>query len=267
MIQAQRGFTLLEVVLAITILSVMTVFISQSTQKAVEAKQKVQAELDRLVDLRESISVISRDIGLAFNYRDINIALYNAAQKSKSAGAKPTPPPGAPTPSGAAPNELKVDKILTHFIGKEDQLNFSSLSFVRTQEDQQFSDQAEIGYFLKSCRSRGENGKTSNCLWRRSSPYIDDEIDTGGEESVILENVSQLSFRYLGPGHEEEWVRSWATDGSLEEVMRETFPYAVEISLVIDDHRTKPPKKLAMTAVAPLKFPNNKMEGKNDTPK
>lgn len=265
----QKGFTLLEVTLAIALLATMTVFIAQATQKAIDAKVKTENELDRLIELREAIGVMSRDISMAFNYRDINIELHNAAVRARTQNKTPgeaqgqTPlPPASPTPP-FVPNQQdtfwqnKEDIIFTQFIGSENELNFSSLSYVRTEENEFASDQAEIGYLIKTCKSRADTKKSYPCLWRRVSPFVDLEIKRGGTESVILENVTSLSFRYIGPGFTEEWIRNWASDGTVSTEMQGNFPFAVEISLEITDDKVKPPRKIAMTAVAPLRFPNN----------
>ncbi len=269
------GFTLLEVVIAVTLMAFLSYFTAQAIQRALKAKTKIQSDIDRNVALREALNFMVRDIQLAFNYRDVSIELFNAAQKQNVQAPRQTQTPnqgGAPQPpvetprqrqqqaAAAAANapEQKEDKLVTQFIGDEKKIDFASLSRIRSQQDEAVSNQSEVGYYLDDCTSRKDRKRRLKCLWRRSSPYIDEEPTEGGSAAVLLENVASLSFRYLGPEHEEEWVRAWRSDGQLEEVMKGQFPYAVEITLEVFDDRFKPPHTLAMTRTAEIRFPNDK---------
>jgi len=281
-----KGFTLIEVIISITILAFISVFTGRMIQQGIKARRKIQTEMDRSSALRATLSLMVQDIHLAFNYRDIHTELYNAAQTERRnkaiEGKKPgqgnnpgnpgsgNPNPGNPpgTGNGGATSTLTPEEekkyqtkevvIVSNFIGERDKLSFTSLNNFRATQNIQQSDQAEIGYEIKNCSRRiGENTQTSECLWRRISSYIDDEVKEGGKESVLLENVKSVQFRYLGPGHLEKWAESWKSKGG-EEVMKGNFPTAVEITLTIFDNNFKPPKELAMTVVAPVFFPNNK---------
>ena len=273
----RQGFTLLEVIISIALMTFLAIFTAQSIQKAVQSRKKIQTQIDRDMELREAVNLVVRDIQLAFNYRDINIELFNKALEAKNRkpsttpaitpGQTPTPTPSPtpdPDPGSGSTLEKKEDVIVTHFMGEEDILNFSSLSRIRTQRDEPLSDQAEIGYYVDSCKSRKNRGSSSKCLWRRVSPYIDDDIKEGGEASVVIEGVKSLQFRYIGPGAEEEWIRNWSSDGSGQEFMKGNFPYAVEISLEVEDTRFDPPKTVGLTSVAQLRFPNNPVKKEED---
>lgn len=262
-IQNKKAFTLLEVVIALALLSFLSFFTAQSIQKSMQAKRKIQDQIDRQVELREAIDLMVRDIQLAFNYRDPNIELYNAAvdvvnaTPTPTVTVTPTPTPTPTPPPDTKTLQKKTAVTVTQFIGDETNLDFSSLSFIRSSADEVASDQAEIGYSLENCRSRGNSNQSSKCLWRRVSPFIDEDIKDGGTKTVILENVERLSFRYKGPEATEEWIRSWSSAGDSSDANKGQFPYAVEISLEVKDDRTDPPKTLGMSAVAQLRFPNN----------
>jgi hypothetical protein len=136
-------------------------------------------------------------------------------------------------------------------------LDFTTLSNVRMTEDSKVSSQAEIGYHLKPCRRRSTQGQSSQCLWRRVSNVIHEDITKSGEETVLLENVSDFKLRYLGVGHEEEWLDSWITTERGTEQSKGNFPYAVEVTIALKDPDTKD-KELRMTMVAAVRNPNNK---------
>ncbi len=260
-----RGFTLIEIMIAVVIMAFISIFTSRMIQQGVQAKTKIQSEIDRTSGLKAGLALITQDLQVSFNYHDVNAELYNAAQtarQAQSATPKTPPPPGTsppPPPTTTDPDKfkLKIINTFTRFFGEVDKLNFTSLNNFRSVKNLQESDQVEIGYYLDTCTSRLKKSESSKCLWRRVSPYIDDEVKEGGTASPILENVKSLHFRYLGYGHEEEWLDRWVTEQG-EEVMKGRFPNAVEITLTIYDKRTEPPKDIAMTVVAAVRFPNNR---------
>jgi hypothetical protein len=94
-------------------------------------------------------------------------------------------------------------------------------------------------------------------LWRRVANVIHEDITKSGEETVLLENVSDFKLRYLGIGHEEEWLDTWITTERGTEQSKGNFPYAVEITIAVKDPDTKD-KELRMTMVAAIRNPNNK---------
>ncbi|OFZ12794.1 MAG: hypothetical protein A2Z20_07070 [Bdellovibrionales bacterium RBG_16_40_8] len=249
------GFTLIEVIIAVTILAFITLFTGRMIQQGVKARVKIQGELDRTSRLSAALRLMDQDIALAFHYHNINIELYNAAQQQRKKNKEATK-------SSENPDEfkLKEEKTYTRFIGEADNINFTSLNNFRSVRNLQQSDQIEVGYYLENCSRNVKNkNTTSQCLWRRVSPFIDDNINEGGKSSAILENVKNLKFRYLGPGHENEWIETWNSETG-EEVMKNKFPDAVEITLVTLDTKFSPPKETAMTVVAAIRFPNNKPE-------
>lgn len=267
-----NGFTLIEVIISVTILAFLSMYTAQTIQSGLQSKVKIQKQIDRDSRLRDALKVMADDIRQSFNYHDINIELFNNAQderKKKASQKKTTPPPttGTPPPSDPPPStttppvtkefKKKKEVILTQFIGTSEALHFTSTSHTRSVADTPYSNQAEIGYFLKTCRNRTIKENKSNCLWRRVSPIIDDKVEEDGTETVLLENVQKFELRYLGPQREEEWVDNWMTDVRGDAVTKSTFPYAVEITIEVFNKNLEKDKPLAMTLVAPLSFPNN----------
>lgn len=274
----QRGFTLLEVVIAISILAFMSLFTVQAIQNALKAKSKVQKEIDKTSTLRDALRVMERDINMAFNYRDVGIELYNLTQKERQAtankpktpapgtpGAPGTTPPTAPTPAQQTDPkkfEPKQEKLVTHFLGYNEYMDFTTLSNVRLSEDSPISSQAEVGYKIKSCRRRSTQEQSSKCLWRRISNYIhENDITKFGEETVLLENVTEFKLRYLGPGKDLEWQEQWLSKEGGDDLTKGKFPYAVEITIEMKDPNPQAKDKLLrMTSVAAIRNPNNKKE-------
>ena len=179
----KKGFTLIEVLIAITILGALSVLTANAIGKALKDRTKVQNEIDHTSNMRDVLRIIERDINLAFNYRNIH---YEILKKIKEEGKAPQPGTPQPNPNPQTPQnpnppgtttgvqpqddlfELKdPPPIFTQFLGEENSLYFSSLSNVRTLKDSLESDQAKVGYFIKPCQSRGSSKVqgSSDCLW------------------------------------------------------------------------------------------------------
>ncbi|MGZ3721424.1 MAG: type II secretion system protein GspJ [Bdellovibrionales bacterium] len=260
-----RGFTLIEVIIAMVILSFLSLFTVESIQRALQTKTKVQKDIDKNATVRDALRIMERDINMAFNYRDINIQLWNdsvkARQKKATTGTTSPGATGAPPPTldpNSPMNKPKVEKIFTQFIGEAASLDFTSLSNVRMMEGSAMSQQAEIGYKIKPCRRRSTQTQSSQCLWRRVDNYFHDDITKDGQETVLLENVKEFKLRYLGPGRDDEWVDTWITNERGDDQTKGRFPYAVEITIEVkDDSPNSKDKTLRLTSVASIRNPNN----------
>ena len=141
----------------------------------------------------------------------------------------------------------------THFVGKADSLNFVITKNAKFQASKKVADFVEVGYELKTCKS--SDGKSnSQCLWRRQSGPVDLDVTEGGERLVLLENLTELKFRYLGEA-QTEWVEEWSSLSS-DADKKNFFPQAVEISMTTQKNEKS--KKYSMQIVANIRFPNNR---------
>lgn len=251
-----KGFTLLEVILAITILSTLSLLSSQAISRALKARGKIQQEVDDVSTLRDSMRMLRTDINLAFHHRDIEQETLDIVNKpstpSVPAGA---PPPPAP-PVQPVKRQTKRYSPVTQFYGTESEINFVTLNSGRLTTANAQADFIEVGYSLKSCNNL-TSGQASKCLFRRTQNVVDDDVKTGGNEIVMLENVTEFKLRFIGDG-KQDWVSSWdssskGSDGGT----RDRFPDSVEISLTIEREIEKKPKSYSMQIVAPVHFPNN----------
>lgn len=281
MMRRSNGFTLIEVIIAMVILSFISLFTVEAIQRALKTKTKVQGEIDKNSTVRDALRIMERDINMAFNYHDVYIDLYNQAQderkkRAEAAANKPktpaptvppsTPPPVTPAPETGQPVDPanfahKVEKVYTQFLGDSESLDLTTLSNVRMMEESAISQQAEVGYKIKSCRRRSNQEQSSKCLWRRVANYLHEDITKDGQETVLLENVTEFKLRYLGPGKEEEWASQWYSSEKGDSVTKGKFPWAVEITLAVKDTSAKvKDKELRMTMVAVVRNPNNKKD-------
>ena len=174
-----RGFTLLEVVIAVAITAMMGVLIGAAFQSGYRAKELVEAEADHYRALRTGTDRMVREISAAFVSDHYDVRRY------RDQNDRPT-----------------------NFIGKRDRLLFTSMAHQRLYADAKESDQMVVEYFTKS--ATGPDGKTQLNLMRREDSILDDRMDRGGNEDVLIENIKRIDFTYWD-SDKKDWVDEWDT--------------------------------------------------------
>lgn len=264
--RSSRGFTLIEVILAMTILASMMILVAVSISNATKAKRKIQTELESVSSLRDAMRIIRNDINLAYNHYDFELDILEQSKKKPPAA---TPPPRQGITSSAvpfapaAPPEPPSNRKspATKFAGDESSVNFVTLNNGRTTANEVQADFVEVGYFLKSCQGiSGDGGQAvsarksggSNCLYRRVQKVIDSDVNKGGLETVLLEDVSEFSLKYLVEG-KLDWLKEWKAEKDKGNI----FPNAIEVTLAIEKDYDSKKKKYSIQYVVPIHLPNN----------
>lgn len=284
----KKGFTLLEVMIVVSIMGTLTVLSSQAIQQAIKNKVKLQSQIDDMSEVRDALKVIERDLNLAFHYSDLELELKELIKKKKQELCKgsTTTTNQSTTASTAAPTsttttlagavkpgceaedpmspankkpEHRADPV-THFVGKEDELYFATLNSSRLSEGTLQADFLKVAYLLQSCKKPGADSQPGkSCLVRRSSAVVEGDITKGGEIVVLLEDVTEFKLRYYGKG-KQDWVSEWDSING-DATAKNRFPDAVEISLKTekgnDKDRSAKKKKISMQLLVPIRFPNN----------
>lgn len=263
--KSSRGFTLLEVILAITILSTLSVLTTQAISRALKARTKIQAEVDDVSALRDSMRMMKADINQAFHHLDFEKEMVDLANKPATPQRPQGQNPGVPTPPPQQqqqqtpqqpPRRTKRYDPVTNFIGNDTELNFVTMNTGRIIADTPQADFVEVGYSLKSCNNL-TTGTASQCLFRRTHHLVDEDVKTGGNEIVMLENVTEFKLRYIGEG-KQDWVNAWdSSNASPDGGTKARFPDAVEVSITIQREIENKPKNYSLQLVVPVHFPNN----------
>jgi prepilin-type N-terminal cleavage/methylation domain-containing protein len=252
----KKGFSLIEVILAISILSTLSVLVATSLGRALKARTKIQAEVQGVSGLRDAVKIMRADIYLAYNHYDFEKEILDAAKKTTPRPGQPTPPVPNPNDPNAPPQrENQREDPKTDFVGETDQINFVTLNNGRFLANDIQADFVEIGYSLKSCKNLSKD-TTSQCLFRRVQKVLDKDVTKGGTESVLLENVKEFSMRYTGDG-KKDWQKEWKTVGGDDDSTKGIFPDAVEITLAIERDIADKKREFSLQYVVPLHFPNN----------
>ncbi|MEE6249161.1 MAG: type II secretion system protein GspJ [Bdellovibrionota bacterium] len=224
---------------------------------------------DLTIDILKDIKSREKELLSANNNNNNNTNNNN----NNSTGTNPQDPSTDPSSSGnqnnnssnnsANSNQSNVSlfnledyekeiKDPTSFIGEKDELHFTNTNNIRISPDDLSSSQQEVGYFIKNCRNRLNPELSYNCLWRRTNKSIDDDVTQGGNEFVVLENVTVFKLRYFGEG-KEDWQENWYSTNRGDDSTKDKFPDAVEVSIAFKQN-----DKLAEAVfVAKVAFPNN----------
>ena len=246
-LSARKGFTLIEVMISMFIMTTLTILVSASIRSAVQNKKKLEIKIESETNLYNALRVLKMDIERAFNYQDVFFQIERLAisQLESSKAQK-----GAQQPAVLPP------KKLTHFIGEGSSLYFTTLNHFRTKYNAQESNQMEVGYYLDSCKSR--NGKTtSNCLWRMTSTLIDDDLEKGDSKVVLSENVSNFKLSYRSDRENEDWMKEWKSNQKGKQQHRNKFPHLVKIELAIGEKGNRKVRPVKQSIIVRVQFPNN----------
>jgi prepilin-type N-terminal cleavage/methylation domain-containing protein len=273
-----KGFTLIEILIALAILGTLSILVATSIQRGVKNKAKIQDQLDDISKIRNALKIMEMDIHKAFHYYDVEKEFLDEIKKASQQGPsapKSDSPPGSgaisPLPSDESANALSPGTVnpveaprvapVFHFLGEDSKLNFVTRNMQRTLADSRVADFQEVGYEFKDCESLKSERSKGKCIWRRSSSIVDKDLEKGGEEMVLLDHLTEFSLKYIGKG-KQDWVTQWkSSPQGGDSVTTNNFPLAVQISLTYErEVRNEKDRKYSMQIVVPLRFPNNKAQ-------
>jgi general secretion pathway protein J len=169
-LQSARGFTLIEVLVAVSLLASLGIFLYASFGAMIRSQEDTDRLQERHHAARVSMSRMTREISMAFLSKHVN----DDEARSK-----------------------------TLFLGDRNRITFTSFSNQRRVRESMESDQLVIEYFLKSIpRGRGKG------LYRRTKSVLDDKPEKGGTVELMAEGVKSLEFEYWNR-KDEDWDSNW----------------------------------------------------------
>ena len=193
------GFTLLEVILAVSVLALVSTMIYGGFAQTALNKARVEGDIDESRVVHMALERMARELTMAFVSTHTNPSL-----------------------------DLRV--VETAFIGKnrekEDRIDFTSFSHRRLYRNARESDQNELSYFV----TEDPDDPDVKILARREQNRIDDDPQRGGKSQILVENVEEFNIEYYDPLL-SEWVQTWDTEDVLAQPNR--LPTQVRIRLAV----------------------------------
>lgn len=262
--KSPSGFTMLELVITLAILSALTVLAVRSIQQSLFAKTKIQNQLDDVSQVRDVLRLVERDINLSVHYLDqekiFNDLLKKNSQTPGAPGVNPGAVPGQQPPTDssipwdpvAAQNqqmaatqgvnaEPAYERIspVSQFVGEAQKITFDT----RNAVGQDLSDVVTVNYSVDSC-PKG----TNKCLYRQEKQFFDDPLDLTTGKILLLDGITEITFRYLPEG-DTDWKENWR--------VIDKFPAAVEMTLVVERGPADRIRKISLQEIAAIRFTNN----------
>lgn len=191
----RRGMTLVEVMVAISVLLVMSLVVYETLTSSIEFNEVLSMRDATTRSARATLSKLRRELELAYL-----------------------------TPARTTP-----DTIQTVFVGYDeepDKLYFSSLAHQRLYRDSRESDQTEITVWAESSPRDVGDGYV---LFHREAPRVDHEPGLDGRVYPLAYNVRSFSVKFMDPA-DNTWRDEWDTRNT-DTLYR--LPRAMEIGLVL----------------------------------
>jgi len=199
-----RGFTLMEVMVAIAIVSGMMVLLWGTFSLTVASKKKVERIEDRYHQLRMAMTRMAREISMAYLSKN---------------------------------DEPSKRKPRTQFFGQRnstvDDLLFSGMAHVRLQENAKECDQSLVRYYAAP---DPEDRSVTNLMRRESRRLGVEHPGEDGPAYIMLEDIEELHFEYFDEQN-NEWRETWNTTSA--DGQPDRLPIKVRIALTLRDETGK----------------------------
>jgi general secretion pathway protein J len=201
----RRGFTLLEIILAVSVLALVGTMIYGGFSQTALNKARIEEDVEQSRVVHMALERMVRELTMAFVSTHVN-----------------------PSP------DLRV--VETAFIGKDngrdDRIDFTSFSHRRLYRDARESDQNEISYFV----TQHPDDRDVQVLARREQNRIDEDPRRGGKSQILVENIEEFNLEYFDPLL-SDWVQTWDTEDVLAQPNR--LPTQIRILLSVKDPRRR----------------------------
>ncbi len=199
-----RGcFSLMEIMIAVTILGMVSTLIYSSFARSLEIPQYLRNIQERYHKVRIAMDRMTSEIAMAYLSKHVD------------------------------PNTDESPRYIFRLENKDpgDRLDFTAFAHTKLYADVDESDQCEIGFFLEEDPEK----KDVLNLMRREQKRIDEEPGWGGKKMILADDVEDFEVQIWDEG-EKEWVEEWDTS-QIEQF--EKIPRIVQIELTILDENGK----------------------------
>ncbi len=245
------GFTLLEVLISITILIFISLAIYQSMTQTFRMRDVLIREGDFYNGIRLSMGLVERDLNMLFS----PVAYLPPKPKTPQRPGFPGQPggfgqqPGAQPPTQdeletAAelgkltdfwlPSTVKTGVRLSRFVGEEQKMSFITSSHQRLYKDRPESEFVKVTYELREEKDEDYRLEGARTLVKIVDTNVfDDEEkkDTWKKAYYILPGVKTMTFRYFRRD-KKSWQNKW-DNGKTDDDLNGKYPDLVEIKIEV----------------------------------
>lgn len=190
----EAGFTLLEILLAIAVLSVMMLLIFTLTTESTNTIDRVMAEDREFMQVETAMAIIDRDFSNIYNPLYFEVEKKNTTEDGQAYKEES----GYQNFDGETYRGKIIPVINT---ADKEQLSFMTAGHQRRIENAKQSNYAWVRYSLESvpAEERKEKAKETFRLLRQytaDNPYSNDLDWEKVKAHILLDNLSKLTFSY-----------------------------------------------------------------------
>jgi general secretion pathway protein J len=216
--RSRRGMTLVEIMVAITILAIVSTVVFGGFSQTMRNKRRIEEQADRAHVIRVAMERMVSELSMA----------YVSAHR---------------------PVDPALQVMNTCFIGgrgrRGHRIDFTSFSHRRLYRDAHESDQNELSYFL----TENPDERDQLVLARREQNRIDDDPQRGGTIQVLVEDVIDFQAEYLD-ATTGLWTESWDTQNLTDQPNR--LPAQVKLLLTVRDDTSPNGRRTYVTRAQPM---------------
>ena len=240
-----RGFTLIEVLISITLLVFISMAIYQGTTETYKLREVLINEGDFYNGIRLSMTIMERDVALLYSPTLLGIATKSSANTSsqdlqnnqlqqdltKALGPEALRTTdywtGAIDTSGIRPSR---------FVGTASKMSFIALSHMRVYKDSPEGEIVKVEYDLRddpdSKDVKGVDPALKQLVKIYDTSPFDDESkkDTFQRTLPLLKGIKKLSYRFYRKD-KNQWDRSWDSD---KEDTKNQYPDMIEVVIEVE---------------------------------
>lgn len=213
-----RGMTLIEVMVAVTILAIVATVTFGGFSQTMRNKRRIEEQADATHVIRVALERMVSELSMAYVSLQVN-----------------------PSPA--------LQMMNTCFIGgrsgRAHRIDFTSFSHRRLYRDAHESDQNELSYFVMDHPEDRER----RVLVRREQNRVDDDPQTGGTIQILVDDVLDFEMEYFDV-LTGEWVDSWDTREVTHQPNR--LPVQVKIMLTVPDDHAPNHRRTYATRAQPM---------------
>ena len=256
--QTEAGFTLLEVLVAVSIMASLTAIMWISISSMFNTRDVVTDRFERYQIMRIAMQRMTREVSSAYlagpEHNGEELPAEREEEEQGSGSQSEDGSGGQSGSSGSLSQQLE-EPIQYGMIGRDDELHFTSFAHRRAVEDELAGHHAEISYYTE--RQRNDDGDLVTALMRREDVTPDDDLEQGGEVYTMIPNIEEIEFEYWDPGPVElgtmeevaeqgRWKDRWDTTKT---EFSGRLPTRIRITIVLPPENERSSEKTFQTQV------------------
>jgi general secretion pathway protein J len=199
----RRGFTLIEIMVAVAIVAIVTTLTWSSFKSTFTTKQQIEATATRYRTVRLALDRMARELSMA--YVSQNEDRSQAERRTRLVGKR----------------HADIDEILFSYYGHQ-----------RLYQDANEADTALVYYY--SARDR-DDGRKINLMRRETRRLSNYKVDEqAGEADIVCDDIVRMQLTYWD-ARDKIWREEWTTinaDGQADRL-----PSKIKIMLTVRDER------------------------------